>query len=679
MSTTVQVEALLPWGAPKEVNTKLGPRRLHKAPADEKFWETWRAYRDQLKTAGVSVTRNQSGEWEVCWWRLPDAATVAKQEAAIAASWANAGTMVVPTPEGLALRPFQIAGVQFALAREGTLIGDEMGLGKTVQLIGVINTDETIQKVIVVTKASLKENWRNELTRWLTRPLRVAVQYAGTDWVGTDADIVVINFEICHRYKTHIDATPWDLAGVDEVQQCKNRKARRTEVVLGAPMRQKKVDGKKVMLPVEPGIKARRRIALSGTPLEQRTEELFTVLRWLAPKDWPSYWRYAERYCGYKVGGDTKGATNIDELNRKLRSSIMIRRLKADVLKELPPKTHMVVELEPDDACRRAIADEQRELDEIRHRAASEVEAAAEASDDFEGKVEALRSPTAKWAFTEIARIRHNTAVAKCGVALEALLEDIEEAGKVLVFAHHKDVLQTLHDAIPGSVMITGDTPPEKRQAIVDHFQRTSAAECPVFFGSIRATGEGLTLTAATLVVFVEEDWVPGKMAQCEDRAHRIGQHDHVLVKHYVLPGSIDVKIAKSAVRKAKVSRAALDAKVVAPQTEQAPAVVVLADPGKPSGPVVVTTKNGKTSCVVTDALRELVHSGLRRLAGNDPDRAAERNDIGFSSADGVFGHSLAERTYLTDKMVPYALRMCRKYHRQLGEEFAKKLEELTR
>jgi hypothetical protein len=155
--------------------------------------------------------------------------------------------------------------------------------------------------------------------------------------------------------------------------------------------------------------------------------------------------------------------------------------------------------------------------------------------------------------------VRHETALSKVPQVIEALKEDIDErqSGKILVFAHHRDVLEKLHAAFPCSVVVHGELSLKERDRLVQQFQND--AECGPFFGSIRATGEGLTLTAASLVGFVEEDWVPGKLSQCEDRAHRIGQKDNVLVKHWVLKDSHDAKMVATLVRKQEVLDKALD------------------------------------------------------------------------------------------------------------------------
>jgi hypothetical protein len=254
---------------------------------------------------------------------------------------------------------------------------------------------------------------------------------------------------------------------------------------------------------------------------------------------------------------------NLDKLNRVLREEgWLIRRLKKDVLTELPAKTRVIVEVEPDDACLAAL-DLEREASEQWEEALEDAEVEmelAKASGDkatFEEAVKALAT-CKRIPFDEIARVRHDTAVAKLQQCMAMLDERIEAKGpKIIVFGHHKDVLHPLHERYPNSVILTGETPSDERDRIVHRFQTDPT--CGPFIGSIRACGFAITLTAASHAVFVEEDWTPGKISQAEDRAHRIGQKDNVLVEHFILPGSIDAKMAKTHVRKQAIADAALD------------------------------------------------------------------------------------------------------------------------
>jgi len=244
----------------------------------------------------------------------------------------------------------------------------------------------------------------------------------------------------------------------------------------------------------------------------------------------------------------------------------MVRRLKADVLTELPPKRRQVVLLDPADvkggvAALRAeqsgMARVETELAKARVKA--ELAKASDNPAEYASAVERLHE--AQHAeFSEMSRLRHETAVVKAP-AVAAHVADLLEAGeaKVAVWAHHHDVVDILREQLTdyGVVEITGETPQPERQAAVDAFQSPSGPR--VFVGSITAAGTGITLTAAQTAVFAELDWVPGNVSQAEDRHHRIGQAGSVMIQHVLLDGSLDAKLANTLLAKQAVADRALD------------------------------------------------------------------------------------------------------------------------
>lgn len=208
--------------------------------------------------------------------------------------------------------------------------------------------------------------------------------------------------------------------------------------------------------------------------------------------------------------------------------------------------------------------------------------------------------------------------------------------------------------------MITGETAQAERQAAVDRFQTDPA--CRVFVGSIKAAGVGFTLTASSHVIFAELDWVPGNITQAEDRCHRIGQTDSVLVQHVVVDGSLDARMADMLVAKQDVIDRALD-KGAAP-IAQTTATVEQAN--KVLAAVAVTAP--KTPDMPAEQVAA-IQKALRLLANLDPDYACEKNDAGFNSADGDFGHKLAGLATLTPRQAAAARKMLLKYKRQIPNE----------
>jgi hypothetical protein len=244
--------------------------------------------------------------------------------------------------------------------------------------------------------------------------------------------------------------------------------------------------------------------------------------------------------------------------------------------------------------------------------------------------------------FNEISRLRHDTAVAKVPAVIAHLEDAIGEGEhKVVLFAHHHDVVNEVREHFGDRcVVLTGETPMADRQAAVDRFQADS--NCSLFIGSITAAGVGITLTAASHVVFAELDWVPGNMSQAEDRCHRIGQTDSVLIQHLVLEGSLDAVMARTLVEKQDVIDLALD-------VERAKLL------DEPVAPFTSAASRFSPEKLRAEAERmtpeqvNAVHYALRYLAGMC-DGAQARDDMGFNGADTRIGHSLAEAPFLSPR-----------------------------
>lgn len=581
----------------------------------------------------------------------------AERAATVEASRAATCDITVPCPEGLAYLPYQVAGINCALRHPSTLFGDEMGLGKTIQAIGVMNADESIRKVLVVCPASLKLNWQRELGKWLVREMSTVIAAKPAE-VGF-ADITIINYDIAWKCKDALRTTAWDMLIADEGHYLKNPEAKRTQALLGLE--------KKKVVEIEP-VKARRRIILTGTPIPNRPVEGWPLFHYLDPVEFRSFWGYAKRYCDAQNNGygwDLTGSANLAELQEKLRASIMVRRLKADVLTELPAKRRAVIELSANGASG-AVAKEQeawerKESTMLTLRAAVELAKASDDPADYAAAVDRLKL-AARAAFDELAKLRHDTAVAKIPYVIEHLNSSIEDGGKVVCFAHHHDVINALATEFGDrAVVVSGEVAITARQAAVDRFQ--SDKSCMIFIGGIQAAGVGLTLTAASHVVFAELDWVPGNITQAEDRCHRIGQRDHVLVEHLVLEGSLDAKMAHTLVAKQEVIAAALD-------DIEVPALPVQ-EKERPATEKATQSTLAKEAATFTAEQVSAISAGLRALAAMDGDHARDLNGMGFSRIDCAIGHSLAMSAAshgLTPKQAALGAKLVRKYRRQVPE-----------
>ena len=516
--------------------------------------------KDALKSAGFRWNADKK-KW---WTDKPTIAAALKEhangaaiseiekaETAIEASSSarSIANIEIQLPAGKSLFPYQKAGVEYACQNKAVLIGDEMGLGKTVQAIAVINVEKP-KTVLIVCPATLKINWQKELMRWLTDPYRIHVLRSG-DTFPVLPEIVIMNYDIAAKYADEIRAVNWDLLICDEAHYMKNPKSQRTKALLG--------EGKKVK-PLSSG----KKIFLTGTPITNRPVELWPLVNYLFPAQFSNFFSFAKRYCGAnksRYGWDFSGATNLDELQQVLRASGMIRRMKANVLTELPAKIRQVISL-PSDSVSRLVKQENEHGDALERRVKM-IKAEAKrskASGDKEAYAAAVGQLRQAYsvAFEEMAAIRKELATAKIPFVIEHITDIVESNGKVVIMAHHRDVVDALQNHFGlAAVKLYGGMSDVEKENSVTRFQNDPA--CKIFVGSIRAAGVGITLTAAAKVVFAELDWTPANMMQAEDRCHRIGQTESVLVQHLVFDGSLDARMAEILVEKIEIIGAALD------------------------------------------------------------------------------------------------------------------------
>lgn len=567
----------------------------------------------------------------------------------------------VPAPVGCDYFPFQKAGIHFVMEvfkeYPGALIADEMGTGKTIQSAGVINVLNP-DRVLVVCPASLKYNWERELKRWLVHPKDVIVVN------GDDVDfslnaIYIINYDILHRIPE--ENYQYNLIIVDECHYIKNPKAKRSKLVKSITKTSVKQGGKVLFL--------------TGTPIVNRPIELYPILELAAPSAFGNFWSYAKRYCNAHYNGygwDFRGASNLEELQGKLRSTIMIRRLKKDVLKELPPKNRKIVPVK----LNKMFAEEEifklaEDLQNIKNyisvlrefeRVGVESADLAEVMAEFDEKMKVM--------FERVAEMRRFYAIHKAPFAADYIVSLVkeEEVDGLVVFAHHHDVLEIIQKALEAKgityARITGKENAEQRQKAVEDFQ---SGKVDVVLCSILAAGVGITLTRAKTAVFVELDWVPGNILQAEDRLHRIGQEAECVDIHYIVARyTLDENFADYLTRKIEIIEKALNHERMKTQLEKP---VSLLD--------VITTSEQKQeeeeeSKPISEEERGYalgLQQKLAIVAALDKDRAAQRNNVGFNRFDTRIGHFLVETPVekWSDKMLRVAEKLVNKYRKQIS------------
>jgi SWI/SNF-related matrix-associated actin-dependent regulator 1 of chromatin subfamily A len=368
----------------------------------------------------------------------------------------------------------------------------------------------------------------------------------------------------------------------------------------------------------------------------------------------------------------------------------MIRRLKKDVLKELPTKRRQVIELPCTEKAAELVSSQLAIMDNWNDRLIDmrvRVELAKVSDDpaDYASAIMELQDGH-KASFAETAKLAHDVAMAKIPFVIEHVLEAIEE-GKVILFAHHLDVIAELKNAFGDSaVVITGEVDCDDRQKAVDRFQ--SDPECKVFIGGLKAAGVGLTLTASSHVVFAELDWVPATMSQAEDRAHRIGQTDSVLSQLLVMEGSLDAHIARTLVSKMKVIDAALDVNHDSRALSETPippeSVAIRCIPTEPviysrqTDDEVHADYDAKEQAAanLTPEKIQAIHQALKIITGLC-DGASRKDGAGFSKFDSRLGHKLAAEKSLTPRQALLGQKLTHKYRRQLGEDLAAACQEV--
>lgn len=494
----------------------------------------WLKSQDRFVTSNISVAAKYA-EYADAETRKRLDAFANDRLSAIRDSAALDADIDIPAPEGLSYRPYQKAGIAFAHTKRYCLIGDAMRLGKTIQAIGVMNTWETLYKVLVVCPATVKYNWERELRKWLVHDLSIGVVEGGA-W--PDTDVVVINYDLLSRHADKLRALTWDVAVYDECHALKNAQAQRSRVVFGYRK--------------TPGIAAQQDLFLSGSALFKTPIDLWTICKKCDPHGLGRNWfTFTQRYCAPKktrFGTDLSGASNLEELQFRMRSTFMIRREKTDVVAEIPPMRETVVlpktgleKLVRAEA--KAAADELGDFAKLLDGVLDE-----DALNEILGYAHAdgVERDAEEEAYMEdgpLATVRRDLALAKLGMCIEHIDELLEDEQKIVVFAHHRDVVDALKAAFPDAAMVYGGMSAKAKDDEVLRFQ--SDPNCRVFIGNIIAAGQGINLSVANLVAFVELSWVPAEMDQAEERIWDVLKTDTNSILRYVVEDTLDERMVR--------------------------------------------------------------------------------------------------------------------------------------
>jgi len=416
------------------------------------------------------------------------------------------------------LKPYQVEGKNFLMAKPYRLLADTMGLGKTVQSIAAF-CELGLKKILIVCPKSAKINWQREIKN-----------YSGKDSYVTNAknqpssNIIITNYkQLVTKYSLYKQVT-WDLIILDEAHGLKEPTSLRTRAIIG-----------------KDGVlhNTKRLWALTGTPCPNHAGELWPLMFALGATDF-GYEGFVDRYCKVRrrggrftenriVGTDT---THAKEL-RAMQKKVALRRLKQDVLKDLPPITYQTIVLSTDiepklpALFKKQLETEMKLLQE-------KLGVSINIPDHKMLDALSLMSES-------ISSLRRYHGLKKVKACSEAIAEELESGSynKIVIFLVHSDVCALAAEYLKkfNPAIITGKT--KDRQAQVDKFQNDKS--CRVFLGNIQAAGTAITLTAASNLAYFEKDWVPANNEQAAMRIHRIGQKENVLIRTFTLEGLDDL------------------------------------------------------------------------------------------------------------------------------------------
>ena len=355
-------------------------------------------------------------------------------------SRALSSDIVVPCPPGLAYDPYQLAGIEYSYKRLRCLNGDDPGSGKTIQAIGLCNYIPTCRRILIVCPGFLKPHWRNEFLKWDVKGLTVGVA-EGMKGEFPTTNVVVINYDILKAYRDQLRAGEWDLMIVDEVHKLKSRKADRTREVWGGIKRN---DKKQIVERVTP-IPCKRQLALTGTPsLNGKPKELWNMLQALDPNGLGADWyTYANRYCKLlelkrfdptqgkevRIGWLWDESDNLDELQRLMRERFMVRRLKADIMSQLPPKRRMIIPIPIDKSLKKVLGKDGLDFESARNVDLDKLEQAD---------------------FGEYSKAMLNIGLSLVEPTVEVVQHDLDEYSKIVVMCYHREVAREIEERLNG-------------------------------------------------------------------------------------------------------------------------------------------------------------------------------------------------------------------------------------
>jgi superfamily II DNA or RNA helicase len=436
------------------------------------------------------------------------------------------------------LLPYQLDGIAFAVGAGRAVLADDMGLGKTIQGVGVaelLAREAEIRRVLVICPASLKSQWRNEIHRFCDRDVQLiagrtaerATQY------NNGCFFTICNYEQVLKDILAIEQAPWDLIVLDEGQRIKNWESKTSRVIKG--------------------LKSRFALVLSGTPLENRLDELYSVVQFIDDRRLGPGFRFFHRHRIVDEKGKVLGYKNLDDLRQRLRP-ILLRRTRESVRLDLPERSTEIVRIAP--------TGEQKAL--------------------HDAHLQNVGMIVRKKFLTEMDLMRLRMELLMCRMSadgtylvnkqkpnwsskldrLAELFDDVaaEEGRKVVLFSEWTTMLDLIEPLLKkrrlAFVRLDGSVPQKRRQELVHEFQTNP--QCRLFIAT-NAGSTGLNLQAANTVINVDLPWNPAILEQRIGRAHRMGQTQPVQVFVLVTEQTLEESLLATLSAKKEVALAALN------------------------------------------------------------------------------------------------------------------------
>ena len=436
------------------------------------------------------------------------------------------------------LLPYQLDGIAFAVSAGRAVIADDMGLGKTIQGIGVaalLSQDADISRVLIVCPTTLKSQWQLEIKRFTHHDVQIVLGSAEERIAqyGNKVFFTICNYEQVLRDINAIEQVIWDLIILDEGQRIKNWQSKTSQTIKA--------------------LRSPFALVLTGTPLENRLEELFSIVEFIDDRHLEPAFRFYNKYRVTDERGKLLGYKNLDELRERLKP-VLLRRTRSMVLSELPPRTTEIRRIPP--------TDEQWII--------------------HQGHKRIVQTIISKRYISEMDLLRLQKALLMCRMAanstflvnkeppgysskleeLDALIDQLlsEEDRKVVLFSEWTTMLNLIEPLLEkrkvGYVRLDGAVPQKKRQGLIHQFRKDPNCK---FFISTNAGSTGLNLQAANTVINVDLPWNPAVLEQRIGRAHRMGQKRPVQIFLLVTEGTLEESLLGTLAAKQALFLAALD------------------------------------------------------------------------------------------------------------------------